>query len=27
VDGKAALRSTHEIIQKMSAGIKGLGAT
>jgi PadR family transcriptional regulator, regulatory protein PadR len=26
-DGKAALRNTHEIIQKMSAGIKGLGAT
>jgi PadR family transcriptional regulator, regulatory protein PadR len=25
-DGKAALRNTHEIIQKMSAGIKGLGA-
>jgi PadR family transcriptional regulator, regulatory protein PadR len=26
-DGKAALRNTREIIQKMSAGIKGLGAT
>jgi len=26
-DGKAALRNTAEIIQKMSAGIKGLGAT
>ena len=25
-DGKAALRSTHEIIRKLSAGIKGLGA-
>jgi DNA-binding PadR family transcriptional regulator len=25
-DGKAALRNTHEIIMKMSAGIKGLGA-
>jgi len=25
-DGKAVLRNTHEIIQKMSAGIKGLGA-
>ena len=26
-DGKAALRNTHENIQKMSAGVKGLGAT
>jgi PadR family transcriptional regulator PadR len=26
-DGKGALRSTHEIIQKMSAGLKGLEAT
>ncbi len=26
-DGKAVLRNTHDIIQKMSAGIKGLGAT
>ena len=26
-DGKAALRNTQEIIMKMSAGIKGLGAT
>ncbi len=25
-DGKGALRNTHEIIQKMSAGLKGLGA-
>jgi PadR family transcriptional regulator PadR len=26
-DGKAALRNTNDIIQKMSAGIKGLGTT
>jgi PadR family transcriptional regulator, regulatory protein PadR len=26
-DGKAVLRNTHDIIQRMSAGIKGLGAT
>ena len=26
-DGKGALRYTHEIIQKMSAGLKGLQAT
>ena len=26
-DGKGALRNTHEIIQKMSAGLKGLQAT
>jgi len=26
-DGKAVLRNTHEMLQKMSAGIKGLGAT
>jgi DNA-binding PadR family transcriptional regulator len=26
-DGKGALRNTHEIIQKMSAGLKGLEAT
>jgi PadR family transcriptional regulator PadR len=26
-NGKAALRNTHEIIQKMSAGLKGLGIT
>lgn len=26
-DGKAVLRNTHEIIQRMSAGLKGLGAT
>jgi PadR family transcriptional regulator, regulatory protein PadR len=27
VDGQAALRDAHETIMKMSAGIKGLGAT
>jgi PadR family transcriptional regulator len=27
VDGKTALRDAHEAITKMSAGIKGLGAT
>jgi PadR family transcriptional regulator, regulatory protein PadR len=27
VDGQAALRDAHETITKMSAGIKGLGAT
>jgi PadR family transcriptional regulator PadR len=26
-DGKGALRNTHEIIQKMTAGLKGLEAT
>ncbi len=26
-DGKAVLRNTQDVIQKMSAGIKGLGAT
>jgi PadR family transcriptional regulator, regulatory protein PadR len=26
-DGKVALRNTQDVIQKMSAGIKGLGAT
>jgi PadR family transcriptional regulator PadR len=26
-DGKVALRNTQDMIQKMSAGIKGLGAT
>jgi len=26
-NGKAALQNTHETIQKMRAGIKGLGAT
>lgn len=26
-DGKAVLRNTQEILQKMSAGIKGLGTT
>jgi PadR family transcriptional regulator PadR len=26
-DGKVALRNTRDMIQKMSAGIKGLGAT
>jgi DNA-binding PadR family transcriptional regulator len=26
-DGKAALRNTREIIEKMSAGLKGMGAT
>jgi len=25
-DGKAVLRNTHDILKKMSAGIKGLGA-
>jgi DNA-binding PadR family transcriptional regulator len=26
-EGKTAVRNTHEIIQRMRAGIKGLGAT
>ena len=26
-DGKSVLRNTHEILQKMSAGLKGLQAT
>jgi len=26
-DGKAAVRNTREIIEKMSAGLKGMGAT